>query len=331
MRTAFVDTLCQLAEYDQRIWLLTADLGYSVLECFAQRFPDRFLNVGVAEQNMTGVAAGLALCGKIVFTYSIANFPTVRCLEQIRNDVCYHRLSVKIVAVGGGLAYGAQGYTHHGVEDLAIMRALPGMVVIAPGDPIETRLATRATADWSGPCYLRLGKASEPTVYDLPPRFRIGEAILVRDGTDVTLISTGTMLGNTVAAADVLASEGITARVLSMHTVKPLDTRAVLQAARETRALVTVEEHSSVGGLGSAVAQATASLATTGGGSPVLAIVALPDNLPQDVGSQQYLRLRYGLSVDSICETARRALVQKAQRRPSRRSTYRRHDAERRS
>jgi len=190
MRTAFIETLCELAEQDERIWLLTGDLGYSVLEQFAERFPDRFVNVGVAEQNMTGVAAGLALCGKIVFTYSIANFPTLRCLEQIRNDVCHHNLNVKIVAVGGGLAYGAQGYTHHAIEDLAVMLALPNMTVIAPGDSVEVRLATRAIVDWPGPCYLRLGRAGERIVHQTEPEFQIGKAIVLQQGSDVTLIST---------------------------------------------------------------------------------------------------------------------------------------------
>ncbi len=146
MRNTFVTTLCDLAEQDERVWLLCGDLGYSVLERFSERFPGRYVNMGVAEQNMAGVAAGLALSGKIVFTYSIANFPVMRCLEQLRNDVCYHNLNVKTVAVGGGLAYGTHGYTHHGVEDIAVMRALPNMVVMAPGDPIETILATYALA-----------------------------------------------------------------------------------------------------------------------------------------------------------------------------------------
>ena len=161
--------------------------------------------------------------GKIVFTYSIANFPTLRCLEQIRNDVCYHRANVKIVAVGGGFAYGPQGYTHHGIEDLAVMRALPEMVVLAPGDPVETDLVTRAAAAWDGPCYLRLGKAGEPVVHASPPALEIGKAIRVRDGADVTLISTGGMLKETVGLADLLAAEGVQARVLSMPTLKPID------------------------------------------------------------------------------------------------------------
>src|SRR5215475_4023791 len=157
MRTAFFNTLCELAEQQEKITLVVGDLGFGVIEPFAKRFPAQYLNAGVAEQNMTGIAAGLALSGKIVFTYSIANFPTVRCLEQIRNDICYHRANVKVVAVGGGFVYGSLGMTHHATEDLAIFRALPEMVVVAPGDPLEAELATRAIASYSGPCYLRLG------------------------------------------------------------------------------------------------------------------------------------------------------------------------------
>jgi len=161
VRTTFLETLVEVAERDPRVWSLTADLGYSVLEPFIQKYPDRYVNVGIAEQNLTGIAAGLARSGLKPFVYSIADFPALRCFEQIRNDVCYHDADVKVVAVGGGLAYGAQGYTHHGVEDLAVMCCLPGMTVIAPGDPIETRLATRALARHAGPGYLRLGKARD--------------------------------------------------------------------------------------------------------------------------------------------------------------------------
>src|ERR1700693_796065 len=165
MRGAFFRGLLALAERDHRVNLIVGDLGFGVVEEFARRFPDRFLNAGVAEQNMTGIAAGMALSGKIVFTYSIANFPILRCLEQVRNDVCYHNANVKIVAVGGGLAYGSLGSTHHATEDLAIMRSLPRMVVVAPGDPVETEAATRAVVAHSGPCYLRLGRAGESRVH----------------------------------------------------------------------------------------------------------------------------------------------------------------------
>jgi transketolase len=296
MRTAFIETLCELSEQDDRIWLLTGDLGYSVLERYASRFPERYVNVGVAEQNMVGVAAGLALAGKIVFIYSIANFPVMRCLEQIRNDVCYHNLNVKIVAVGGGVAYGAQGYTHHGVEDFAVMRALPNMTVLAPGDPIETRLATEAIVDWQGPGYLRLGKAGEPVVHPAVPEFQIGNAIVVRDGIDVTLIAAGGALKATVDAAELLAAQGIQARVLSMCSIKPLDTRRVLQAARETGKLVVIEEHSSVGGLGSAIADTLAQAQV----APAWRHIALTDGYWKAVGSQAHIQKRFGISSDYI-------------------------------
>ncbi len=300
MRTTFIDTLSELAADDERIWLLNGDLGYSVLERFTALFPRRSVNVGVAEQNMTGVAAGLALCDKIVFTYSIANFPTLRCLEQIRNDICYHNLNVKIVAVGGGLAYGAQGYTHHAIEDLAIMRALPNMTVIAPGDPAETRAATRALVKWPGPCYLRLGKAGEPVVHRSDFDFQIGKAIMLREGADVTLISTGGMLKNVVEAAELLSAKGISARVLSMPTVKPLDTQAVESAARATRLLCVVEEHSEMGGLADAVARCLAL-------EPNRKSRLVPINIPvaddnYDLGSQAYMTTRVGLSPAGISE-----------------------------
>ena len=288
MRTAFAETLCELAAADERVWLLTGDLGFSVLEPFRDAFPKRYVNVGVAEQNLAGIAAGLASCGKIPFMYSIANFPTVRCLEQIRNDICYNELPVKIVAVGGGFAYGPQGYTHHGVEDLAVMRALPNMTVVAPGDPVESALATRALLDVRGPCYLRLGKAREPVVHAEPPSFRIGRAIIVRNGEDLTLICTGGMLAHSIKTARTLAAEhGIAARVLSMHTLRPLDTGAVHAAACETGGIVTVEEHSITGGLGSAVAEV---LAEAGPPGVAFRRFGVPDGMRHEIGSQAYLR-----------------------------------------
>lgn len=303
MRTTFIKTLLEVAERDPRIMLLTGDLGYSVLEPFQQKFPDRYVNVGVAEQNMTGIAAGLASCGKIVFTYSIANFPTLRCLEQIRNDVCYHDLSVKVVSVGGGYAYGAQGYTHHGIEDLGALRLLPGMRVVAPGDPVETDLAVRAIVDTPGPCYLRLGKAGEPLVHTERPDFALGRAICLRDGTDVTLISTGGMLKHTVEVADRLTKEnGLSVRVLSMHTVKPLDTRAVVRAFQETRGVVTVEEHSVTGGLGSAVADA---IVEAGGPLKPFRKYGAPDRLNKRIGGQGFLRALAGDVAELALETLR--------------------------
>src|SRR5438105_15165512 len=228
MRTSFIETLCQVAKQDARVWLVTGDLGYSVLERFSSQFPERYLNAGVAEQNMIGVAAGLAMSGKIVFVYSIANFPTLRCLEQVRNDVCYHRLSVKIVAVGCGLAYGGHGYTHHGVEDIGVMSLLPHVTVMAPGDPVETRWATRTLVERAGPAYLRLGKAGEPTVHQGEPAFALGKAVQMMDGKDATLISTGGMLETATRIATILAARGITIRVLSMPTLRPFDSERLI-------------------------------------------------------------------------------------------------------
>ena len=306
MRTAFIRALTDLARQDRRITLVTGDMGFGVVEKFAQAYPDQFLNVGVAEQNMTGVAVGMALSGRIVFTYSIGNFPTLRCLEQIRNDVCYHEANVKVVTVGGGFAYGGLGMSHHATEDLAVMRALPNMVVVAPGDPVETDAATRAVAVGRGPSYLRLGRAGERAVHLAPLRFELGKAIVVREGGDLTLISTGGMLERAVRVAEQLEADGPRVRVLSMHTVKPLDTEAVVRAARDTAAVVTLEEHSAIGGLGSAVAEVLAE-------SQIPHVrfrrLALPSAFATTVGSQDYLRDAYGLSERAILAELRGVLA----------------------
>jgi transketolase len=325
VRGAFFRGLMDLAAQDDRVYLLVGDLGFGVVEPFMQKFPERFLNAGVAEQNMTGIAAGIALTGKIVFTYSIANFPILRCLEQVRNDVCYHRANVKIVSIGGGYSYGALGMSHHATEDLAILRALPEMTVIAPGDPFEAGAATHAAAAHDGPCYLRLGRAGEPVVHASNVEFRIGKAIRVREGDALTLISTGAMLRTTVDVADALAARGTPARVLSMHTLKPLDAEAVLAAARETGAIVTIEEHSVAGGLGGAVAECLAE-------SCELRVpfkrLGIPTSFSAPPGTQEYLREQCGLSPKSILRSLEPLLeAVPASRFPTRRMTAARQGA----
>lgn len=299
MRTAFIESLCSIAQRDDRVWLVCGDLGYSVLEVFADRFPGRFLNAGVAEQNMTGIAAGLALTGKIVFTYSIANFPVMRCLEQIRNDVCYHNLNVKIVAVGGGLAYGSHGYTHHGVEDFAVMSAMPNMTVAAPADPIEVRAVTEIMASRPGPGYLRLGKAGEPRLHKEEVCVEFGRALQMVAGTDLTIISIGGMLQIVLNAAKQLSTMNIQARVVSMPFLVPLDTRAVVDAIRQTGAILTVEEHGP-GGLGAAVAEVIANV----GKATAFQSVRLNRDPIKVSGSQEQLRGAQGLSVEGVVETA---------------------------
>jgi transketolase len=302
MRTAFIETLIEVAARDSRVFLLTGDLGFGVVEPFAAKFPTQFMNMGVAEQNMMGVATGLALSGHVVFTYSIANFPTLRCLEQIRNGPCYHNASVKVVSVGGGLAYGSLGMSHHATEDLAIMRALPNLTVVAPGDPLETRAAVTAIAAQRGPVYLRLGRAGEPLVHTQAFPFEIGRAVRMAEGTDLTLISTGGMLATTLRVASDLESSGISCRVLSMHTVKPLDDAAVLTAARQTRLVVTIEEHSIIGGLGGAVAEV---LAEAGGGTSPLKRIGLPSAFAARAGSRDYLAAEFGLDAGGILTAIR--------------------------
>ena len=293
MRNAFIRGLTALAERDDRVVFLTGDLGYKLFDDFAERFPGRFLNAGVAEQNMVGVAAGLALEGFRPFVYSIATFATLRCLEQIRDDVCYNGLAVTVVGVGGGFSYGANGPTHHATEDLAVMRALPNMTVVAPGDPVEAELAVAALPDT--PTYLRLGRAGDPVVHQLPPEFRIGRAITVREGDDCALLSTGGMLPTAVEAAELLAESDIAARVVSMHTVKPLDEDALERSCR-TRLTVTLEEHSRVGGFGSAVSEW---MAANNGSGPLLSIAA-EDTFAAEVGDGDSLRRRNGLDAETI-------------------------------
>jgi transketolase len=308
MRTAFFKTLEELAEQDPRITFITGDLGFSVVESFAARFPKQFLNAGVAEANMTGVAVGLALAGKIVFTYSIGNFPTIRCLEQIRNDACYHRANVKIVSVGGGLSYGALGSSHHATEDLAIFRALPEMTVVAPADPVESALATRALVKHNGPCLLRLGKAGEPRLHDPTVPFTLGKSIRIRDGVDLTVIGTGAIVASCLQAADRLVAQGVSVRVISMHTIKPFDREAVLLAAQETAAILSVEEHSVVGGLGGAVAEV---LAQSDGRRVPFRIMGLPDQFCRVVGNHEYLKQISGVTVTDIVREAGRLIGKK--------------------
>ncbi|MDF1502338.1 transketolase C-terminal domain-containing protein [Roseisolibacter sp. H3M3-2] len=305
MRDAFIARLTELAATDPRVMLVTGDLGFGVLTDFAKRFPRQFLNAGVAEQNMTGLATGLALEGRIVFTYSIANFPTLRCLEQIRNDAAYHGASVKVVAVGGGFSYGALGMSHHATEDIAILRSIPDVTVVCPGDDWEAAEATTAITALPGTAYLRLDRAGAGNAAPDGETFALGRSRRLREGEDVTLVATGGILGVALRAADQLATEGVRCRVLSMHTIAPLDQAALLAASRETGGVVTIEEHSVIGGLGGAVAEC---LLESGAAPARFARVGLRAGFSSIVGSQDYLRSHYGLDVPAVVATVRKLL-----------------------
>ena len=269
MRDRFVSTLMGLAAKDRNLHLVTGDLGFGVLRPFWERFPDQFTNAGIAEQNMTSFAVGMALEGKTVFTYSIGNFPTLRALEQIRNDCAYHDANVKIVCVGGGFVYGSLGMSHHATEDLAIMRSLPNVTVMAPSDPSQAQLATEAIYAHPGTCYLRLGRGGEPELNTPSSGFRLGRAMPVFDGDDVALLFTGAIGDEVLEARQMLALSGIKAAVVSFPTVKPIDTAAIADLATRFETLVTVEEHNVVGGFGGAaevqgVAEPTSALGSGG-------------------------------------------------------------------
>lgn len=296
MRTAFVKALEKLADKDSSIFLLTADLGFKLFDDFRARFPDRFINVGVAEGNMIGVAAGMALSGKNVYCYSMVPFLTMRALEQIRVDVCYHNLPVKLIGVGAGLTYGLEGMTHHGIEDLAIMRSLPNMTIVAPGDPLECEATIQESRTYSGPLYIRLGGNNDPTIHDRNIKFKIGRGILVKKGKDISIFVIGTMLPVANKVADLLGERGFHSNLVSIHTIKPLDIELVRQVADHSKAVFTIEEHSKVGGLGSAIAE----ILLEGGWKGIFKRFALPDKYGGHIGKTEYLREKHGLSCEKI-------------------------------
>lgn len=296
MRDTFIRTLTELAQDNDRIALITGDLGFGVLDNFAATYPGQYINSGVAEQNMTAIAAGMALSGWKTYTYSIANFTTLRCLEQIRNDVCYHDADVCIVSVGGGFSYGQLGMSHFATEDLAILRALPNLRIVAPSELWEVEDLTRELAASPGPSYLRIDKGVGGVARREGEIARLGKARLVREGDHATIMTTGAIVSEAVKAAEQLASDGIECRIVSHSSLKPLDTDAIVAAARETGGIVTVEEHTIIGGLAAAVAETCLEQSVA---PRFFSRLGLKDCFPTIVGDQNYLRSAYGM--DSAC------------------------------
>ena len=300
MRAAFLRRLTAAARADSRIVLITGDLGFGVLDEFSSTLRAQFLNAGVAEQNMTAVATGMALEGHTVFTYSIGNFPTLRCLEQLRNDAFYHDANVKVVSVGGGFSYGQLGMSHHATEDLSILRALPGITLCAPGSTHETERLVDALIARPGPAYLRLERSAPDFKDDPTIDCVLGKARLLREGSSCTLIAAGGVVAEVAAAAELLHAQGVECRVLSMHTLKPLDTDAIVKAATETGAIVTIEENTMLGGLGGAVAEVCLESSHP---PRVFRRIGLPDCYTSIVGDQDYLRKALGLDRHGIADT----------------------------
>jgi len=301
-----VKSLFNLAKKDSKIMLITADLGYGVFEDFEKKYPSQYLNVGVAEHSMMGVASGLALEGRIIFTYSIGNFPTLRCLEHIRNDACYHELNINIVTSGGGFSYGGLGMSHHATEDLSIMRALPGINVIAPGTSWEAGEATKALYKDNKVGYLRLDKSKLEQPEILNNNFKIGKANVIKEGKDITLIAAGGILNEVVKASNELKINGIDCRVISLCSVKPVDIHMVERACNETGGIITIEENNLSGGMGSAVYEVCAD---NNFRPRVFKRIGLKDEYSSIVGSQTYLRSLYGIDSISIFKKIKRALI----------------------
>lgn len=306
MRNEFADELTKLGHEDSRVVMLSGDIGNRLFDKFRAVHPSRFFNCGVAEQNMMGLAAGMAMSGMRPVTYTITPFVTTRCLEQIRTDACYHQVPVTVVAVGAGLAYAGLGPTHHACEDIAFLRAIPNMTVICPGDAWEVRAALRAAMKQDGPCYIRMGKKGEPLIHSgAIADFAIGKAIAIREGKDVCILSTGNILPEALHAADDLATHGVSAKVVSFHTVKPLDQACLREVLDRFPVVATVEEHSLVGGFGSAVAE----WAVDAGILPKkLLRIGTPDAFFKKSGEQEFAREALGLTGRQIAGKIQQAL-----------------------
>ena len=306
MRVACLDMVYQLAKADERVFYIGSDLGSGTLDEFKANIPDRFFMEGISEANIIGLAAGLALEGKVPYVNTIATFITRRCFEQIVIDLCLHNVNVRLIGNGGGLVYAPLGPTHEAIEDMAIMRAIPNMTIVAPADADEMRRFMPLTVDHQGPIYIRLAKGYDPIVTTDALPFQIGKALPMREGTDALILTAGITLGSGMEAAAALADEGISAAVLHCPTVKPLDSEAILDYAQQVSVIVSVEEHTVIGGLGSAVAEIIAEAGFNPGKG--FRRIGLPDAFPDVYGSQASLMERYFITTGHICSVVKELL-----------------------
>lgn len=303
-REAYGKALAKLGKVNDKVVVLDADLSKSTKTAdFKNEFPERFINMGIAEGNMMTVAAGLSTCGKVPFASTFAMFAAGRAFEQIRNSICYPRLNVKICATHAGLTVGEDGASHQSIEDLALMRAIPNMTVICPSDAVETEAVINAIAEYNGPCYVRLGRAGVNVINDRPDyKFELGKGVQLIEGNDVTIVATGIMVDEALSAEKILKAEGISARVINIHTLKPIDSEILVNAAKETGAIVTVEEHNIIGGLGSAVSEVISEE------KPVPVIrVGVKDTFGES-GKPEELLKAYGLKDVNIVEAVKKAI-----------------------
>lgn len=296
MRNKAVELITEFARNDENIVLLTADLGYNVLEPFSDEFPDRFINGGIAEQNLMGVAAGLAKEGKTVFLYSFSNFLTLRCLEHLRIDCAYHNLNINLLAIGGGFPYGSLGMTHQGTEDIAVVRALPNVIVATPSDDEEVECVLKEIVNLNKTCYIRLERSGGPHFHDSIDNYKLGDAIKVKPGEDVVIFGVGTILKECIESRENLSKNGVSVAIYSFPTVKPIDKDLIEKCAKKFKLIVTIEEHNIYGGLGSAVSEVLSEI----NHNSIQLALALPDTYTYEIGSQDYLREVYKLNSKAI-------------------------------
>ncbi|MBI4687074.1 MAG: 1-deoxy-D-xylulose-5-phosphate synthase [Nitrospirae bacterium] len=304
MRAAFFNTLEELYHQNEETVVLTADLGFKLFDNIKSRCSERFYDVGIAEANMVGLAAGLALSGKNVYCYSIIPFLIMRAFEQIRIDVAYHNLNVKLVGVGGGFTYGFEGITHFGLEDLALMRSLPNMTIVIPADPFEASCIARLSQEVKGPLYIRLGRSGDPFVHDRQPDFKIGKAITISEGSDIAIFATGNMVYTGRQVSEMLKQRGVSASLYNMHTLKPLDTEIINHAASLHDGIFSLEEHNINGGLGSAISEVLAETRYNG----IFRRIGITEMPRTSVGDSDFLRQHYGLTPEKIYNTILNAM-----------------------
>ena len=304
MRTTFINTLTEMARRDEKIMCIIGDTGFSVFEDFEREFGDRFVNVGIAEQNFVSFGAGLAAMGMKPYIYNVVSFMTLRAMEQILLDVCYQENPVVLVGVGGGFAYATAGPTHHALQDIAMLSAIPNMTVVCPGDPVEMKAVMLASADYGKPLYIRIGRSVDPVVHQTPIDIEIGRAIPMKAGTEASIFVTGVMLQTAVEVQERLEKDGISAALYSMPTVKPIDEEAVLQAASAGRPVYAIEEHSVIGGLGDAVARVLTEHHCSSG----LRKFGVRDEFVPVTGTREYLDDLFGISAEKITEAIREEL-----------------------
>jgi len=306
MRTAIIDGVYEIMKKNKNSYFLTGDLGYNTLEKIEKDFGNRFINIGVAEQNMIGIASGLALTGKKVFCYSIIPFLTMRCFEQIRNDICYHDLDVTLLGSGSGLTYGILGSTHFALEDLAILRPLPNMTIFSPADEIDAQLGVRASKNFHHPLYIRIDLREKAKIHKHLYDFKFGKGVVIQKGKDLVFFVTGTLMEEVIKATKIIKEEkGLTSTIIDIHTIKPLDKELILKEVQGKKIAITVEEHGKIGGLGSAV---TETLSESRKLVRVIRIGTI-DKFVKVIGTRSYLRKQLGLDTEGIVKKVRQELL----------------------